>query len=581
MLPALAKNELIRARTILGRELTAVEQVIFAIQWSEHCSYKSSKRFLKTFPTTSPHVILGPGEDSGIIAITDEPKGERFGIVISHESHNHPSQIVPYEGAATGIGGVVRDVLCMGARVIGCADMLRFGDLNNEETRTIAREVIRGIAGYGNPIGVPNLGGSTKFDPGYNANCLVNAVAVGIVREGEVIHSFTQKEAGKAGYDIIVVGKPTDRSGFGGATFASETFEHGTAESKSGAVQEPNPFLERHLMASTYDLFEWLKRNDHLHQVSFKDLGAGGIVCASVEQVAPHNFGAEIELTRIHVSIPHLPPEIIACAETQERMCWICHPDITSHILIHYNETWNLPEIAENARASVIGKVTEDGIYRLRFKGNVVCEAKSTDITCGIEVNRPTKPHPLRPLPILNDLNNASKHPIFLHFDKNVIGNTVVEPGEAPASVIMPLQDQGIFTGVVLGCGGPLLPDPYEQGRRSALDAIAKVVSLGAEPRALTDCLNYGNPEIPEHLWDLEQGVRGIRDVAEETGVPVISGNVSLFNSGPDGKAIPPSAICCAIGVIDDARDIGTQTTRATFTTKDENRLQQAIFGSI
>lgn len=613
----LQKGDLQKVREFLGREPTRVETVIFAIQGSEHCSYKSSKRFLKNLPLSSEHVILGPGEDSGIIAITDRTHegvrlpysdsdapvpgcGPRWCIAIAHESHNHPSQIVPYEGAATGIGGVVRDVLCMGARVIGCLDMLRFGDLKKKQNRTIAQEVIRGIGGYGNPIGVPNLGGSTMFDSGYNSNCLVNAVAIGLVQEDEIIHSIAPTEAGNIGYDIIIIGKPTDRSGFGGAAFASESFEEGTLESKSGAVQEPNPFLERHLMASTYELFDWLKESMVLSKVSFKDLGAGGIVCASVEQIATHNFGAEIELERVHVSIPDLLPEVIACAETQERLCWMCHPDLTEHILTHYNETWDLPSIAQNARASVIGKVTDDGMYRLRFKGEVVCEAKSKDITYGIEYSekeRPTKVSTLRHTNqsgvmlrcskgaskhyiglsspqddtfvglsesfynFLHDPNHASKHPIFLHYDKNVIGNTVLEPGEADAAVIMPLQDispnkaKNATIGVALSTGGPIHPDPYEQGKLAAKQAIHKVAAVGAEPRALTDCLNYGNPEIPEQLWELEQGIKGIADVSKETGVPVISGNVSLYNCDANGNVIPPSAICCCVGVIPNAHD--------------------------
>ncbi|HLD71544.1 MAG TPA: AIR synthase related protein, partial [Candidatus Peribacteraceae bacterium] len=312
---------------MLKRDPTLTEATIWGVQGSEHCSYKSSRRFLKTFTTTGKHVILGPGEDSGIVAITDAPKGKRWGLVISHESHNHPSQIVPFEGAATGVGGVVRDVVCMGARVIGALDMLRLGDLQSEESRTIAKEVTRGIAGYGNPLGVPNLGGDTVFDASYNSNCLVHAAAVGIVREDEIIHSGVPEEAAEIGYDIIVIGKPTDRSGFGGASFASASMEADKKEQNSGAVQEPNQFLERHLLASTYALFDWLAASKNLHRVSFKDHGAGGNVCATVEQVAGREFGADIDLEKVHVAIKDLPPEVIGCAETQERLCWVVHPE--------------------------------------------------------------------------------------------------------------------------------------------------------------------------------------------------------------------------------------------------------------
>ena len=269
---------------LLGRDPTLTEAVIWGIQGSEHCSYKSSRRFLKGFLTEGKHIILGPKEDSGIVAITDGPKGKRWGLVVTHESHNKPSQVVPFEGAATGVGGTVRDVVCMGARVIGCMDMLRLGDLKSEETRTIASEVMRGIAGYGNPLGIPNLGGDTVFDAAYNKQCLVNAIAVGIVREDEVIHSYAPEEAGKVGYDIILVGKPTDRSGFGGAAFASTTLEEKKEEQNTGAVQEPNPFLERHLLASTYALFDWLAVEGHLDKVSLRQTPASGLENPPVRQ---------------------------------------------------------------------------------------------------------------------------------------------------------------------------------------------------------------------------------------------------------------------------------------------------------
>lgn len=600
----LTVEEARKITTMLGRDPTLVEVTIWGIQGSEHCSYKSSRRFLRTFPTESRHVILGPGEDSGIVAITDGPKGKRWGLVISHESHNHPSQIVPYEGAATGIGGVVRDVVCMGARVIGCLDALRLGDLKTEESRTIAREVTRGIAGYGNPLGLPNLGGDTVFDAAYNSNCLVNAISVGIVREDEVIHSEVPEEAGQVGYDIILVGKPTDRSGFGGAAFASASMEEEKKEQNSGAVQEPNPFLERHLLASTYALFDWLKAERHLDKVSFKDLGAGGVVCASVEQVSNRGLGADVDLGRVHVSVQDLPPEIIACAETQERFCWICHPDLTAHILHHYNEDWDLPLIAENARASIIGKVTQGPLFRLTYRGELVCAAKSLDITCGLLYNRPTERTEMkRSEPqirctgervtvqgksfsfteilraILRHPNGASREPIIRHYDKNIIGNTTIEPGEADAGVITPLADLAAYVHEGTHPGWDELPEgdrsvgvalaadgnnrygrisAYWQGANAAVEAMRNVAATGAEPRALTDCLNYGNPEIPGQLAALEDGVKGIADAArfvsiEGEPVPIISGNVSLYNGKPDGSAIDPTAIVCCVGVLPDA----------------------------
>lgn len=601
----LTVEEARKVQEMLRRPPTVTEATIWGIQGSEHCSYKSSRRFLKAFHTDGKHVILGPKEDSGIVAITDGPKGKRWGLVVSHESHNHPSQIVPYEGAATGVGGCVRDVVCMGARVIGSMDSLRLGDLKTEETRAIASEVIRGVAGYGNALGIPNLGGDTVFDAGYNKNCLVNVVSVGIVREDEIIHSYVPKEAGKVGYDIIIVGKPTDRSGFGGASFASLAMEEKDKEQNAGAVQEPNPFLERHLLASTYALFDWLKREKKLHQVSFKDLGAGGNVCASVEQVAPVGMGATVDLDKIHCSVGGLPPEVIACAETQERFCWVCHPTLTKHILNHYNTVWDLPSVAEGARASVVGKVTVDSAYILRHRGKEVCRAPSQDITSGLQYVRPTKEptHSFKEPRItcadqtvnvskasfsieeifkamLSDPTHGSKARVFRHYDKNILGNTMIEPGEADASVIMPLQDvqsyeidgehpdwidalseSDRYVGVALAVGGNGRYgriSPYLQGVNAVAENVRNILAVGASPRAITDCLNYGNPEIPEELWALEQGVLGIADAAKGISVgsepiPVISGNVSLYNATKEGP-IDPTANVCIVGVMPDAR---------------------------
>ncbi len=582
---------------LLERDPTLTEAVIWGIQGSEHCSYKSSRRFLKNFVTDSKHIILGPVEDSGIVAITDGPKGKRWGFVVTHESHNHPSQIVPFEGAATGVGGTVRDVVCMGARVIGCMDMLRLGDLKTKESKTIAKEVIRGIGGYGNPLGVPNLGGDTVFDASYNSNCLVNAIALGIVREDEIIHSYCPEEAGEVGYDIILVGKPTDRSGFGGASFASASMEEEKSEQNTGAVQEPNPFLERHLLASHYALFDWLVANGKLDKISCKDLGAGGVVCASVEQVVDLGFGAEVNLDNVHVGLEGLPAEVIACAETQERLCFTCHPDLTDHILKHFNEVWDLPSVMENARASLVGKVTTDGIYKCTYKGEVVCEASAKALTCGIQYERPTNLQVTdRTEPDISTLtdqfpiakvfeamlahpNYASASPAFLHFDKNVIGNGIIEAGEADASVIAPLQDLQSYVldgehpgwklsdeerwrGVAIaadGNGRYGRIDPYWQGVNAAIESMCNTVAVGGTPRALTDCLNYGNPEIPEQLAELEAGVQGIADAGKSItfdGEPiaVISGNVSLYNGQPDGSSIDPTAIVSCTGILPDAR---------------------------
>jgi phosphoribosylformylglycinamidine synthase subunit PurL len=590
-------------QNMLGRAPTVTEAVIWGIQGSEHCSYKSSRRFLKGFITTGKHVILGPKEDSGIIAITDGPVGKRWGIVVSHESHNHPSQIVPYEGAATGVGGCVRDVLCMGARVIGSLDSLRLGDLESSESRGIATEVIRGIAGYGNALGIPNLGGDTVFDSAFNESCLVNVVTVGLIREDEIIHSYVPDEAGTVGYDIILVGKATDRSGFGGAAFSSVIMSAEDSEANAGAVQEPNPFLERHLLASSYALFDWLKKEGKLDKVSFKDLGAGGVVCSSVEQVAPKEMGAIIDLEKVHTALSDLPPQVIACAETQERFCWMCHPSLTESILHHYNVIWDLPSVSDNARASVIGKVIPENRYTLMYKGEAVCDAKSTDITSGLQYVRPTQ-DPKRSFDApdiryhngsvdvlgqsfsLQEIaetmivhpNYASKERVFRHYDKNILGNGLIEAGEADSSVLLPLADIQSYetevghpewnadlpetdrtVGVAIASGGNSRygrVSPYLQGLNAVAENVRNIAAVGARPRAITDCLNYGNPEIPEHLFALEEGVRGIIDASKALGedgeaIPVISGNVSLYNATKDGS-IDPTANVCIVGTLPD-----------------------------
>lgn len=565
---------------LLGRTPTLTEAILWGIQGSEHCSYKSSRRYLKNLPTKAPNVILGPGEDSGIVEIA-KVKGDRYGIIVSHESHNHPSQIVPFEGAATGIGGCVRDVICMGGRVIGSLDPLRFGEIENAESRRIADGVVSGIGGYGNPIGVPSLGGDVYFDKGYNDNCLVNVVAVGMIRESDIIHSYVPPCAAREKWDIVIVGKPTDNSGMGGAAFASVKLEEAEKEKNKGAVQEPNPFLKRHLMASTYDLFKIIKKRGLLKKVSFKDMGAGGITCSTVEQVAKQGLGAKIDLGRVNVAIEDLPPQVIGCAETQERFTWMCHPSITQMILDHYNKKWDLPSVADNAGAFVIGKVVE-GNYTLEYRGEVYVDACSKDITESLLYDREFKP-PAKKLSepaiaepadynevllkILSSENVACRKPVYERYDKQVQGFTVIEAGEADASVIAPLIDEKVPAGVKkTGAAFSADQNPryaqidaYHGAVNAVVESMRNVAAVGAVPQAITDCLNYGNPEKEDQMFALKEGIRGVADACKGITlkehpafpVPVISGNVSLYNEGKNGH-IPPSAIICCVGKIGD-----------------------------
>ena len=286
--------------------------------------------------------MLGPGEDAGILHLGTHD-GERYGIVIAHESHNHPSQVVPFEGAATGVGGIVRDVLCMGAEVIAIADRLRSACRRPD----IARGVVDGIGAYGNAIGVPNLAGDVYFEAGFDDNVLVNVVALGVVKESEILHSYVPKDA--AGWQIVLVGKATDPSGFGGASFSSLTLDAADAEVNKGAVQVPDPFLKNVLMRATYRVFATLR--ELRITAAYKDLGAGGIVGCSAEVTAHGGYGASIDLDAVNVAVDDMPPEVIAVGETQERMLWVLPPEIVPEVLRIYNDEFTLPEVAYNARA--------------------------------------------------------------------------------------------------------------------------------------------------------------------------------------------------------------------------------------
>lgn len=577
---------------VLGRTPTLTEATLWGIQGSEHCSYKSSRRYLKMLPTEAPNVILGPGEDAGIVEIA-KIKGDRYGLIIGHESHNHPSQIVPYEGAATGIGGCVRDIACMGGRVVACMDPLRFGNVKKNEPRQIAEGVVEGIGGYGNPIGVPNLGGDAYFNDGYNENCLVNVVAAGIIRESHIIHSYVPKSAAKEKWDIIIVGKPTDNSGMGGAAFASGALEESEKEKNKGAVQEPNPFLKRHILVSTYDLFSILQKKKLIKKVSFKDMGAGGITCSTVEQVAKAGLGATIDLGKVNVAIPDMPPSVIGCAETQERFTWMCHPSLTKMIVDHYNKKWDLPSVADNAGAFIIGKVT-NGNFILEYRGEVYVDATSKDVTEALSYNREYKPpkkklkeprmaeprsYKKAILDLLSSENIASRKPFYERYDKQVQGYTVIEAGEADAGVIAPLMDEKVpaktkKVGVALSTDGNpryALIDPYQGAINAVVESMRNVAAVGAYPQAITNCLNYGNPEKQDQMWELREGIRGITKACSEMKLknhkkhptPIISGNVSLYNETKKGH-IPPSAIICCVGKIDDSNNAITMQLKAS-----------------
>lgn len=561
---------------MLGRDPSVVEAVIFGIQGSEHSSYKSSRSFLRMLPTKGPNVILGPSEDSGVVELCKLPNGDKYGVIVSHESHNSPSQVVPYEGAATGVGGIIRDIVCMGGKAIATLDPLRFGPIENHKSRVIAQGCVSGIAGYGNPIGVPNLGGDVFFDKTFEKNCLVNVVAFGLLRESHLIHSYAPAEAADEKYDFIIVGKGTDNSGFGGSAFSSKVVNEEAKEANKAAVQEPNPFLERHIMASTYDLFKILQESGNIGKVGFKDMGAGGILCATVELISEQGFGAEIDIEKIHVAMEGLKPEVIACSETQERFAWVCHPSLTQMILDHYNQKWELPNITKHAGASHVGHVTHGGQFILRHKGEKVCDAQAQDITKGLLYDRKyTDPNKVFEEPsidaskidveaeftkLLGSENIASRQPVYENYDSTVQGNTIIEAGEADAGVLAPLTDEDVpanlkKVGIAItadGSGRYGLISPYWQAANATVESMRNVAAVGAVPQCLTDCLNYGNPEDEHQMWELVEGIKGIKDACEnvklkgfDNPTPIISGNVSLY------KPVSPSAIIACLGKIE------------------------------
>jgi phosphoribosylformylglycinamidine synthase len=565
---------------MLGRAPSLAELILFSIQGSEHCSYKSSRNHLKQFTTEGPDVVLGAKEDAGVVAVATDNNGHRWCIVMSHESHNHPSQIVPYEGAATGVGGNVRDVLCMGAEVIACTDSFRFGDIKNNKTKWIHDGVVAGIAGYGNPLGIPNIGGDLYYHEGYNENCLVTLVTLGIVREDHIIHSYAPKNAD--GYDLILIGKPTDNSGFGGASFASLELEEEKKEQNKGAVQEPNAFLERHLLKSSYALFDILKEKDLINDIGFKDLGAGGVACASVELAETSGYGSEVWMDKIHIGMDGLHPSIYLCSETQERFMWVCSPELTPFILEHYNKVFDLPGVSDGAQASVVGKIRNNGQYIVHNGDVEIVNAPAAEVTEGFIYDRsyearknnfsePNLPEPpdynQTLLDILSHENMASREPIFEQYDKQVQGRIYTETGLADSGVMAPFNSKNYpeeirNVGIALSTDhNPRygLVDPYWGGINAVVEAMRNVAAVGATPHALSDCLCFGNPEKPHQMWEFVEGVRGVADACHaitlkdnpEHATPIIAGNVSFYNESKNG-AIPPSPIVSCLGRIKD-----------------------------
>ena len=533
---------------IIGRTPTHTELGVFSALWSEHCGYKNSRPLLKLLPTEAPWVLQGPGENAGVIEI-----GDGWAVAFKIESHNHPSAVEPYQGAATGVGGILRDVFTMGARPIAVLDSLRFGSLDTPRVRYLFAGVVKGIGDYGNCVGIPNIGGEVYFDEAYEGNPLVNAMAIGLLRTDELIRGF----ASGPGNPILAVGARTGRDGIHGATFASAELDEASHESRP-QVQVGDPFTEKLLLEASLELI----RSGHI--VGIQDMGAAGLASSSTEMAARAGTGVDIDTSLVPVREPNMTPYEILLSETQERMLVVAkagHEDEVRRIL----HKWEL-------EAAVIGQVTDDGLYRVRENGVIVCEVPGEPLVTGcptytrvgVESEDVKRLRALRPetlersappaedalLRLLGSPNIASKRWVYQQYDSTVRTNTVIGPG-GDAGV---LRIRGTKRGIAatVDCNGRYV---YLNPRRGAMIAVAEaarnLVCVGARPRAVTDNLNFGNPHKPEVYFQMREAVLGIADACKRFETPVIGGNVSLYNESPTG-AIYPTPTIGMVGILDD-----------------------------
>jgi phosphoribosylformylglycinamidine synthase subunit PurL len=537
---------------ILGREPSKVELGMYSLMWSEHCSYKSSKTVLSQLPTRASYVLQGPGENAGIIDI-----GGGLAVAFKLESHNHPSAVEPYQGAATGIGGIVRDIFTMGARPIACLDPLRFGSLESPRQRYLFSGVIAGIAGYGNCLGIPTVGGDIYFDECYDGNILVNVMAIGIMPKENLIRG----QASGMGNAVVLMGNRTGRDGIGGASIlASQEFDE-TSQEKRPSVQVGDPFTEKLLIEACLELLE---RN---LLVGLQDLGAAGISCACSETAARGGVGMKIELEHVPLR-EEMDPFEIMISESQERMLAIVEPENLDEILATCGR-WGLSAV-------VIGEVTEGDMLEIDWYGEKVVEVPASSLASGPVYDRPAeKPayieevqsddlsaldHPSDLGRVLLDLvsgpNLCDKKKVYEQYDHMVQLNTVVFPG-SDAAVLRVKDTSKALAVSVDGNSRYVYLDPYTGTQIAVAEAARNVVAAGGVPMALTNCLNFGNPERPDIFWQFKESVRGLADAARYLELPVVSGNVSFYNES-FGTAIYPTPVVGMVGLI------GTLANRRT-----------------
>ena len=538
----LTEEEYERVLEILdGREPNLVELGIFSVMWSEHCSYKSSKKWLKTLPTEAPWVICGPGENAGVVDI-----GDGLAAIFKMESHNHPSFIEPFQGAATGVGGILRDVFTMGARPVANMNALRFGAPNHPKTKHLVAGVVSGIGSYGNCVGVPTVGGEVNFDPAYNGNILVNAMTVGLADQNKIFYSA----ASGAGNPVIYVGSKTGRDGIHGATMASAEFDE-SSEEKRPTVQVGDPFTEKLLIEACLELMA----TDAI--VAIQDMGAAGLTCSTFEMCSKGGTGIEMNLDAVPIREDGMTPYEIMLSESQERMLMVLQPgkeDIARKIF----EKWELD-------FAIIGHLTDTGRMILMKGGDQVAELPIDPLAeASPEYDRPWIPTP-KPNVVASDRvehndwtevlttliaapDLASRRWVWEQYDHMVMGDTVQRPGGDAAVVRIHGSDRGLA--VTTDCTPRYVKaDPFEGGKQAVAEAWRNLTATGAQPLAVTDNLNFGNPEKPPIMGQLVEAIKGIGAACEALDSPVVSGNVSLYNE-TDGQPILPTPAIGAIGVI-------------------------------
>ncbi len=551
-------DEYARIQELMGREPNLLELGLFSVMWSEHCSYKSSRVHLKTLPTTGPRVVQGPGENAGAVDI-----GDGLAAVFKIESHNHPSFIEPYQGAATGVGGIIRDIFTMGARPIALLNALRFGSLETPLARRIFSGVVAGIGGYGNSIGIPTIGGEIVFDEMYAGNPLVNVLCLGLARHDEIIKG----QASGVGNPVFYVGAKTGRDGIHGATMASAEFDESSAE-KRPAVQVGDPFMEKLLMEACLEVM----KTDAL--VGIQDMGAAGLTCATSEMSSRGNCGMDVEVSLVPQRETGMTPYEIMLSESQERMLLVAKAGREREVEAVF-EKWDLHAVR-------VGHVTASDRVRLFHHGTLVADVPTKALTDEGPVYRRPMSRPswqsdvqrldLASLAVSADSQTAfdtllaspiiaSKRWAFNQFDHSVGTNTIAQPGTTAGVVRIKGATQGLAVSVD-GNGRHCYLDPYRGAMLAVAEASRNVACTGAEPIGGTNNLNFGNPERPEIMWQFGEAVRGIGDACRALDVPITGGNVSLYNE-TEGRAIYPTPVLGVVGLLPDASRTVTRVFRS------------------